>query len=934
MASNAAVRRLVLIHSGPYAYASFDLTTPTQVVAENNAGKTSLIATLQYLYVADRRQLKFNESDGPAAAFYFPYPNSCIVFELDTPGGIRCVLVRSTGAAQEHGFERWIFNGTYDPALFFDGDQVRDAGSITAAVASERDAVAVTGANELDDYTRALTGLARNERIPSLGLVPVRQKNQYKRFISSFQGLLNLSRLTQESLKSAAVELAGLEPDIELNIRKLYRDRYDRLIRRWRENSRVRETRTVIESMIADVEARDEALARVPAARAALEQHREAVVGRCDKKIREIDERMRELDSECESMREEENTAKRQRSQYDQTLGKWVGEQQQIEALDEKFRDFDPEFHRAALKETETRYDKAQQRYHQAPSGDDLADLRRQRKAQATEMADLEQRIDAVDDMTVQQLRAYHDDGTLDRAFRLLNPALLTATDTTVAIENREAAARVVTAIDEATANRVYSGQGIRVGLDNLPGPDLENTADPQRLRERHAEIAANIERIDSKVAEAESSDNLRAERDEMYEQFMREHEQMRAWEEYREKAERRPTIDQAIADAQKAIEKADEELDRLQRQIDTNRADRSTAEQQRKEEEGKRKQAIERFEQSTQQAEQAADDWQRPLGADRAADTTPWQSLEDAAAAIHQLITDARARHASASEHRERLADSRHGTPVLSDTDEATQINEARERIATLEQADQALSQEWHHLAIDVAQEAERMIDRVEHVESAVRKLNHRLAGMRISNLEEVSIRIKKWPNTHGGLEALARFADDQSALDLSGNDGPANILEWFEEQMTDRPRFRLIDLFGLEIRTRQQAGSSRGLDAKESTYVDVDDIGSNGTSIMIKIVLQVLLLRGLFRGDAGAARLPFYLDEVASIDESNVSQLLDLAERIGCTPILAAPYPVEGVPRYHHLQRVSEGDAMLDDSDIVDVYTAPELETEAADG
>jgi len=52
-------QKLILIQSGRYEYAEVDLAGALQIVGPNNTGKTTLINTLQFLYLDDRRHMDF-----------------------------------------------------------------------------------------------------------------------------------------------------------------------------------------------------------------------------------------------------------------------------------------------------------------------------------------------------------------------------------------------------------------------------------------------------------------------------------------------------------------------------------------------------------------------------------------------------------------------------------------------------------------------------------------------------------------------------------------------------------------------------------------------------------------------------------------------------------------------------------------------------------
>src|ERR1700676_706184 len=76
-------QRLVLIHAGRYDYADVELRGSLQIVGPNNTGKTTLINTLQFLYLDDRRHMEFGSySSEQTRDYYFPDQYSYILFEL------------------------------------------------------------------------------------------------------------------------------------------------------------------------------------------------------------------------------------------------------------------------------------------------------------------------------------------------------------------------------------------------------------------------------------------------------------------------------------------------------------------------------------------------------------------------------------------------------------------------------------------------------------------------------------------------------------------------------------------------------------------------------------------------------------------------------------------------------------------------------------
>lgn len=107
-------KRVILIRAGRYDYAEVVLGQSMHLVGQNNAGKTSLIATLQMLYVAGFNEMSFSRSWDETRRYYFRLDSSTILFETVTSDG-RFVTVGLRGRGQLGAFQvdRFAFEGAY-----------------------------------------------------------------------------------------------------------------------------------------------------------------------------------------------------------------------------------------------------------------------------------------------------------------------------------------------------------------------------------------------------------------------------------------------------------------------------------------------------------------------------------------------------------------------------------------------------------------------------------------------------------------------------------------------------------------------------------------------------------------------------------------------------------------------------------------------------
>ena len=96
-------------------------------------------------------------------------------------------------------------------------------------------------------------------------------------------------------------------------------------------------------------------------------------------------------------------------------------------------------------------------------------------------------------------------------------------------------------------------------------------------------------------------------------------------------------------------------------------------------------------------------------------------------------------------------------------------------------------------------------------------------------------------------------------------------------------------------------------GDDGKPHHYHDFRQVESHGTTITIKVLFNLLVLRSLLREDASKSLLcevPFFLDEIHSLDPVNRHAVVTTARKLGFIAITAAPESVSEVDALYFIQ------------------------------
>ena len=111
MKNEYGLRKLVLINSANYEIAEVPLDDAVSIVGPNNSGKTSLINALQFLLISDKQQMVFGAHDrNSSLKFYFPYPSSYILLEMQLKSGV--VVVGCVGKGFSNEYQYFSYEGS------------------------------------------------------------------------------------------------------------------------------------------------------------------------------------------------------------------------------------------------------------------------------------------------------------------------------------------------------------------------------------------------------------------------------------------------------------------------------------------------------------------------------------------------------------------------------------------------------------------------------------------------------------------------------------------------------------------------------------------------------------------------------------------------------------------------------------------------------
>jgi len=235
--------------------------------------------------------------------------------------------------------------------------------------------------------------------------------------------------------------------------------------------------------------------------------------------------------------------------------------------------------------------------------------------------------------------------------------------------------------------------------------------------------------------------------------------------------------------------------------------------------------------------------------------------------------------------------------------------------QITSLHERSQNIETRWTAVLSEAKRCFHTLLKSLDAVQKEVRKLNGELADIEFSSI--ASVRLEVVSNA-AAVSEYERHAKDSAQPSLFDTVEEADRkLGQFRRMLELRPKLVLHELFSLRCEVVRK-------DGQKNFYDDFDAVESTGTTIVLKVTLNLLVLRDLLI--PGKARLPFYLDEVHALDRQNFGNILQLSERLGFVGIYAAPTAAIGPRRFVHLVPDAKGRLVVTAAHQKDIVRAPE--------
>lgn len=893
MSEAYGVTRVVLLNSGNYLTAEIELDCPIHLAANNNRGKSTLVNSLQFLYISDERKMRFGKrSIDDSKKHYFGDARSYIVYECRTPTGPHCMIVRGRGGMNANRYERYLVEGPFQQSDFVDSKQkLLDFDDIRGQMA-DRNLVQIRPSelwSTLAAYCPKNAGVAAGR----LGLLPIKKRDQYLAFCDVFVRLLSLQDTDARTLRQLVIEShAGDIQERCIDIPSQYREEFSRAERAENELAFVRQASAWINCGVERRRQLDEICTRVQSIAPTITLEASRIQSAFSRIEKSLIGQQEGVTKDLSSAKENERSAIEARGAAKNVLATQEEAWNKVQESHKYWEGYAPAFieqMRLQVATLNREITRGEDELRQAATFD-LAAMRRNVNRLEASVTQDESYLENAEKTFLAALQKHgFSQDEIREVFTIANEDLLKLiVNRDIQIHDKGWIAERMRAVQGNVSGSFYANDAVRIDLTALPQVSSETLFDLPQLKEQIRIDREQLNTEKSRLRTAEDQQEAKRQLETKRREYKKKTAELRDYDDYAAAWVNRDLLKAQLDHAKVALGKAGEHvktteeataslqsrLNQLQNQAQMLR----TAQTQLNNHivafnEQLRSSNIELPRRNTNAAESQADgdeleatirssDEAVKMLAELSRSLKNRQPIEQELTDLERNISDA-ARNTK-SEPR-----------YFNDRDE--EWDALAEEVEAGEQMEASVRNSWDQLFKPLGARMQGIVDGIERIKRAVERLQRGLRTYQVSNLSAVAISVKEISDVYASVEALA--AADSLFNDPEKIDAAKKKLK----RMIEAAQVIEIEsLFELRISIQETSGVWR-------PAASLDEIGSTGTGMTVKAMIFIQLIRAIMPDRD--YRMFFYIDGVGELDDGNLSATAELAVGEGILPITADP-------------------------------------------
>ena len=222
--------------------------------------------------------------------------------------------------------------------------------------------------------------------------------------------------------------------------------------------------------------------------------------------------------------------------------------------------------------------------------------------------------------------------------------------------------------------------------------------------------------------------------------------------------------------------------------------------------------------------------------------------------------------------------------------------IKEVDEELLNLPDSQRTLDALLNSLSIEIGNPTANFLQKYNDFKTFVyHNYNRNLANYPISNIQEVKVKIDDNEELIKDLTSISKlkFSDG-----LDFDNAYLESKKALEKQLLEHKgkSISIEDLFSINVEITKVTGEKEDIDLSKQ-------VQSKGTNIVLKLYLFLNILKDLVQ-QINSNKIIIYVDELDSIGQKNVKHLVSFCKEHNFVPLFAAPRKVEGIEKYYMIK------------------------------
>lgn len=904
------IKRLTLINSAKTSLCELPLDAPLALTGRNNIGKSSIISSLQFLFLSDMTDMLFpGYTPESTKRHYFPTAESFVLAELATENGTFVIGAGGLGPVGGYDYQLFAYQGSIERSDYVagEGEEIRCA-NLKAVEKNLQQRKIQLRLLKRHEMRQALTG--QNIRVGgepfTIGMIRLKREtdDHYALFVRIFKNLLHMRDIAAAELKRLFIDI--FQPSATTD----FVGTYHQVMRPVGERKQDLDIRLSIAGDIDELVELDKQYQRnllvlnllwgaIQIKYTALDQGHNAVLQR-------LEEQRAKVLAEWDAKKASRKPLQDRLVEVGQSLAP-------VEKAIENLREAEARFALIQSRSNiERQVEHASRDYNEKRDAlarlgaRDLMTVERELKEARANLSRAEGLLHAIGNNLFHWLASRFEEEEIITLTKLLSNDLLgREIGKGISIYDPEGLEKAARSLLNKVHDGVYDDGRVRVELQSVGHVDVSSYLNEETLRANYQHYAQQVDRLKHDGETARQRASIQEQCDAAEEYLRETKDYLAAYDAYLEEKAKEPKYKNELVrlarqreDIQASLARLDVDIDGLHGQAEQLKG--SIAEQ------TNRYESISDLNRKIRPAE---------------AQSTSHETMEVPDDLLVMMETYVAAYDEiygrGASEGRPALGtglkrdierlfetiEAKGGAQFARGDTQEEQIRALQEAVSAIEESRLAWQRAEETAIVELGQGLKILRNAVEMFKNQVQKFSSRIGSRPVSNLKRVEFDVQ--------------FTDLYTAV----KDIVENNEIWGDAHKARAAFDNLARRVGKDVKLGSDALFTIGIkvtqvsDGKEETrsYPSLK-VESEGTGVTVKMLVNMLLLSELRSPRKGQqVRIPIYLDEASRLEERNQRNIIEMAAQLGFVPIFASVEPQDTTTYWVGLEYESDAESRI---------------------